>query len=141
MLNSRNKKNIEKLHFAYFKECCKEFPPSINIEHDDNPDFLIKHSSGVLGIEHTRLFKVTKHPNAPQALEFFRQQIVESAQKCCEKDIPPLFVNVWFNFNQVVPKNKKIEIERISSALAEFVKKWHQENPSEFYESFKCPSE
>jgi hypothetical protein len=95
----------------------------------------------VLGIEHTRLFKVTKHPNAPQALESFRQQIVESAQKCCEKDIPPLWVQVWFNFNQVVPKNKKIEIERVSGALAEFVKKWHQENPSKFYESFKLSSE
>jgi len=72
MLNSRNKKSIEELHFAYFKERCEEFPSCIHIEHDDNPDYLCKHSSGVFGVELTQLFKVTKHPNAPQALESFR---------------------------------------------------------------------
>jgi hypothetical protein len=70
-------------------------------------------------------------------LESFRQQIVESAQKSCEKDIPPLLVKVWFNFNQVVPKNRKPEIKRISRALAELVKRWHQENPSRKYEILK----
>jgi len=142
-LDRRDKKSIEKLHFEYFKECCKKLPSCIHIEHSDKPDFLCTHSGGVLGIEHRRLFKEARarHPNAPQALESFRQQIVESAQKRCEKDIPPLFVQVWFNFRQVKPKNKKKEIERISSALAEFVKKWHEENPSKFYESFKSPSD
>ncbi len=139
-LNGQNKKNegIEELHFAYFKECCKEFPSSINIEHDDNPDFLYKHSSGVRGVELTQLFKVTKHPNAPQALESFRQQIVESAQKCCE-DIPPLYVRVWFNFNQKMPKNRISEIKRISQSLAEIIKKWHRENPSEFTNALGPP--
>jgi hypothetical protein len=70
-------------------------------------------------------------------LESFRQQIVESAQKSCEKDIPPLLVKVWFNFNQVVPKNRKPEIKRISRALAELVKRLHQENPSRKYEILK----
>ena len=64
-MNSRDKKEIEKIHFAYFKERCKELPLSICIEHGDSPDFLIKHASGVLGIEHTQLFRITKHPNAP----------------------------------------------------------------------------
>lgn len=136
-LNNRNKKSIEKLHFAYFKECCKELPSSISSEHhDDNPDFLVKHNSGVLGIELTQLFKVTKHPNAPQALESFRQQIVESAQKCCE-DIPPLSVNVWFTFNQEVPKNRTLEINRIGKSLANLVKKWCHENPSKTFETLK----
>ena len=124
MLNSLNKKGVEELHFAYFKECCKELPSCIHIEHGDNPDFLYTHSDGVIGIELTQLFKVTKHPNAPQALESFRQQIVESAQECCKNDVPPLFVRVWFNFYQVVPKNRTLEIKRIGRILAELVKKW-----------------
>ena len=95
----------------------------------------------MLGIEHTQLFKITKHPNAPQALESFRKQIVDTAQKCCEKDIPPLLVKVWFYFNQAVPKNRKQELKRISGALVGFVKKWHQENPSKYYEYFRYPSE
>ncbi|MHC4310803.1 MAG: hypothetical protein ACYSSN_12785 [Planctomycetota bacterium] len=143
MPNSRNKKSIEKLHLEYFKERCREFP--LNVEDDDDygdkPDFLRKHSSGVLGVEHTRLFKVTNQPNAPQALESFRQEIVNSAQKCCERDIPPLLVKVWFYPNQVVPKRRKPEIKRISRALAGLIKKWHQENPSKFYETFRRASE
>ncbi len=142
MLNNRNKKSIEKLHLEYFKERCKELP--LRADDDDygeNPDFLRKHSSGVLGVELTQLFKVTNHPNAPQALESFRQQIVESAQKLCEKDIPPLLVKVWFNFNQVVPKNRKPEIKRIGRVLAKSVKKWHRENPSEFHRVLRPPSE
>jgi hypothetical protein len=140
-LESRNNKNIEKLHFAYFKECCNDLPLGIVDDYGENPDFLIKHDSGVLGIEHTQLFKITKHPNAPQALESFRKQIIETAKKCCEKNIPPLLVRVWFYFNQKVPKNRKQEIKRISEALVGFVNKWHQENPSKFFEYFSYPSE
>ena len=40
-----------------------------------------------------------------------------------------------------MPKNKKQEITRISRALAEFVKKWHRENPSKYYDFFKHPPE
>jgi hypothetical protein len=138
-LNSRNNKSIEKIHFAYFKERCKELPSGIVDNDGENPDFLIKHDSGVLGIEHTQLFKITKHPNAPQALESFRKQIVDIAQKCCEKDIPPLMVRVWFCFNLVVPKNRTSEIKRIAQLLVEVVKKWHYENPSKPWEILELP--
>ncbi len=140
MFSSRNKKSVEKRHFEYFRESCKELPAGIVDDDRENPDFLIKHGEGVLGIEHTQLFKITRHPNTPQALESFRHEIVESAQKLCGQDIPPLWVKVWFDFNQAVPKNRKPEIVRISRALAEFVKKWHEENPLRFRESFKLPS-
>lgn len=138
MLSTRNKKNTEKLHFEYFKECCNEFPSCIHIKHDDNPDFLCKHRSGVLGVEHTQLFKITNHPNAPQALESFRKQIVESAKGYCS-DIPPLHVRVWFIFNQRVPKNRAVERKRISRSLAAIVKKWHRNNPNKKYEILKPP--
>ena len=141
IFNSQNKKRVEKLHFVYFKERCNELPVGIVDGDGENPDFLIKHDSGVLGIEHTQLFKITKHPNAPQALESFRKQIVEAAKKYCEKDIPPLFIEVWFDFNQVVPKNRKQEIKEISESLADFVKKWHQQNPSESFAHFRYPPE
>jgi hypothetical protein len=81
MLGTQSKKNIERHHFEYFKECCKALPSCIQIKHNDNPDFLCVHSLGVLGVEHTQLFKITKHPNAPQALESFRKQIIESAKE------------------------------------------------------------
>jgi len=139
-LSSRNKdRKEEAIHFELFKTSCKDLPLSSNPIHDDNPDFLISHSAGVLGIELTRLFKVTKHPNAPQALESFRHQIVDSARKCCEKDIPPLRVQVWFNFNQKVPKNRTPEIKRISRSLAAIVKKWHRKNRSEFSRTLRPP--
>lgn len=137
MVHNHNKIQ-EKVHFEIFKACCNDFPQSSQIKHDDNPDFLIEHSAGVLGIELTQLFKVTKHPNAPQSLESFRQQIVESAQKCCE-DIPPLMVRVWFCFNQVVPKNRTSEIKKIAQLLVEVVKKWHYENPSKPWEILELP--
>lgn len=135
------KKNIEKIHFEYFKERCIELPEGILDDDRENPDFLIKHSKGILGIEHTQLFKIKKHPNAPQALEAFRNQIIESSRNICEKDTPPLYVQVWFNFNQRVPLNRKKEIQRISMSLAEFVKKWHKENPNEFFQEFRNPNE
>lgn len=140
-LRSRNKKSIEKIHIEYFKERCKDLPLRVDDgDYGENPDFLWKHSLGVLGIEHTQLFKITKHPNAPQALESFRQQIVESAKECCN-DIPPLCVRVWFIFNQRVPKNRAVEIKRISRSLAAIVKKWHRNNPKKHYEILKSPSQ
>ena len=137
MVSDKNKIQ-EDVHFEIFKSCCNNFPPNSYVKHDDNPDFLIKHSAGILGVELTQLFKVDKHPNAPQALESFREQIVESAKKICE-DIPPLMVHVWFNFNLKVPKNRMSEIKRISRSLAEIIKRWHQENPSEHYRCLKTP--
>ncbi len=137
ILKSQNKYQ-EACHFELFKTCCGDLPLSNHIKHDDNPDFLIEHSAGILGIELTQLFKVTKHPNAPQALESFRRQILESAQECY-KGIPPLMVRVWFNFNQTVPKNRTSEIKRISQSLAEIVKKWHYENPYRYHEILKSP--
>jgi hypothetical protein len=131
ILSHRNKKQ-EKLYFEIFKESCSVLPLITHVEHTDNPEFLISHSAGVLGIELTQLFKVTNRPNAPQALESFRQQIVESAQKCCEKDIPPLQVKVWFSFDQKVPKNRPSEIKRLGQKLVELVKKWNYENPSSY---------
>lgn len=133
-----NKKAQEKLHFSIFEEVCKDLPLGNDFTHGDSPDFLKSHSEGILGIEHTQLFKITKHPNAPQALENFRQQIVESAKKYC-KDIPPLRVRVWFIFNQRVPKNRAVEIERISRSLAAFVKKWYRNNPKKHHEILKSP--
>jgi hypothetical protein len=140
-LNSRNKKSIEKLHFKYFKECCEVLPSGVIYDDEENPDFLIKHDSGVLGIEHTQLFKETKYPNNLKALESFRKQIVDTAKNSCEKDIPPLLVNVWFYSNGTVPKNRKQELTKISKTLTEFVKKWHKENPSKDIENFRYPSE
>ena len=87
------------------------------------------------------MYKSDTYPNAPQALESFRKQIVDTAQKCCEKDIPPLLVRVWFYFNQTVPRDRKQEIERISDSLVCFVKKWHKENPAKYYEYFRYPPE
>ncbi len=140
-MSNKNKDRKEDIHFAQFKECCKDLPLSKRTEHSDKPDFLIEHSAGVLGIEHTQLFKVTKHPSkgyAPQAIESFQKQIVASAQRCCE-DITPLMVQVWFCFNQVVPKNKTSEIKRITQFLVEVVKKWHHENPLKPWEILKPP--
>jgi hypothetical protein len=141
-LSSRDKDKKELFHFTLFKECCKDLPSNGQIEHSDNPDFLYKHSKGTLGIEHTQLFKETTNPRkeySPQAIEIFKQDIVNYAQKCCEIDAPNLYVRVWFNFNLTVPKNRRLQVEKIGLSLAEVIKKWHRENPSEFHAFLKLP--
>ncbi len=141
-MSSRDKNKKESSHFSLFKECCKDLPSNGQLELGDNPDSLYKHGKGTIGIEHTQLFKETKHPSkgcSPQAIEVFRQNIVNYAQKCCEIDAPHLYVRVWFNFNLTVPKNRTLGIKRISQSLSEIVKKWHQKNPSKPYEILKSP--
>lgn len=134
MANAKNskKKSQEKKHFELFKMRCNDLPPIDHFEHDDKPDFLI--NGGVLGIEHTRLPKETAPPSKGYAIEDFRQHIVDSARKYCEEDIPPLYVHVYFNSHQIMPKNRASEIKRISQLLAEIVKKRHYDNPSKAWE-------
>jgi hypothetical protein len=143
MANASKNKSEERKHFELFEMLCNDLPPIDRLEHDDKPDFLIEHSEEILGIEHTQLFKVTKHPSkgcAPQEIEVFMQHIVDSARKYCEEDIPPLYVNVYFNSHQIVPKNRASEIKRISQLLAEIVKKWHYDNPSKRYQILELES-
>lgn len=115
MSQSDKKRKIELRHFALFRECYKEFPSDgqPDEENRDSPDFLIKHSKGILGIEHTQLFKKAKKSckeRFPQTLESYKKCIIDYAQKCCQKDHPNLYVRVWFNFNLTVPKNRKHRI-------------------------------
>ncbi|MDH4201731.1 MAG: hypothetical protein OEV87_02425 [Phycisphaerae bacterium] len=136
-MSNQSKKIIEKIHFEYFKERCEGFP-SGKIDRDgESPVFIIEYKEGKLGVEHTRLFKEDGHPNALQTIEGFRREIVRHAKELCEKDVSPLLVNVWFTFNQKVPKNRKSEIERIGGNIAELVRRWNKENPSKEYENLK----
>ena len=129
-MSNQSKKILEKFHFEYFKERCKELPSGKVDDGGEEPDFVIEYNGSKLGIEIVRLFKEDGHPNSLQALEQYQKQIVKRARELCEKDIPPLDVFIWFTPNQKVPKDRNSAIERISHDLAEYVKRWHQENPS-----------
>lgn len=128
---------MERIHFGYFKELCTELPSGKVHDEGERPDFVIEYSKGKLGIEVVRLFKEDSHPNSLQALEQYRTEIVNRARELCEKEIPPLLVFVWFTLNQKVPKNRKSEIERVSHDLAEYVKRWHRENPSKVVDELR----
>lgn len=130
-MTNLKQKNKEQFHFDLFKELYKQLPDGE--EHHQcgqKPDFLIRHSSGILGIEHTEVFK-NKSPNQaclPQKQEGSLRKIVDDARIICEeKGIPPFYVNVWFDTSIKHTQMKKPEAEKISQSLAELIESWYKE--------------
>lgn len=101
-------KGQEKHYLNIFRQLYKEFPPGI-VEHDDNPDFLVKSPSQIIGIEITRLFR--KGPHITKSQEEERRIITETAcKKCEEMSITPVLVAIFFNNNIVLKKSRRDEI-------------------------------
>lgn len=118
-MKEERKKKHEEFHIELFISLFNKKYPRCPIRPCKNsqivPDGLIKSPDGLIGIEHTKLFK-----RRPQS-EGIQDKILYKSQLICEKNgIPPIEVKVLFaqNSKHLVQKN----IDSISRALAECIK-------------------
>jgi hypothetical protein len=130
---TNNKKRIEAFHFFSFKESCAEIPEG-KVVHGDSPDFLVYTSKGILGIEHTRLFKEHKRDSIPmQAIEGRRDKILRKAMIICNNNqVFPARVEVVFN-NKKRFRNSSLEILNFSYKEAEFISEELAKSIMEYY--------
>jgi hypothetical protein len=82
---SRNKKE-EKYHLERFAESFSEFPNGIRDYAEtsaDKPDLMVHAPEGIIGIEHTRLFRIPDSPAEPimQEQEALQNRIVTGAHE------------------------------------------------------------
>lgn len=130
-MTTLKQKKKEQLHFHLFKRLYKQFPDGkVYHQRGQRPDFLIEHSNGILGIEHTEIFKSkpTGQPYNPQQQEGFLRKIVDQAKIICEKKgVDPLQVKVWFKGINHITGTK--DQSKLSESLAEFVESWNKKSP------------
>lgn len=129
-MTNLKQKNKEQFHFDLFKKLHKQLPNGI-LHHQckQKPDFLIEHSKGILGIEHTEIFKnkSPSQPYTPQEEEGFLKKIIDKAKIICEqKKVPALQVKVWFNPIKHITGNKAQS--KLSQSLAELIESWNKKN-------------
>lgn len=107
-------------HLIRFKECFPDFPAG-TMEFGDEPDVIIHTANGLLGIEHTRIFRKDDTDEiVRQEQESLEQRIVDKARSIYENGGgPPLYVTLAF-----IPAIKlaKNEVNSISSRIASIVR-------------------
>lgn len=116
----------KKFYFNFFKEIYPNFPEGGILDNRkkkspfNKPDFSVKTKDGIIGREMTNIFRNTSLDNfSLKQVEAERIKILDNARKICEKDkVPPLIVDVFFNFSTV--RNKRSNI--VAEALAKLVK-------------------
>jgi len=103
----------ESAHFKFFRQLVDDFPEG-EVEHVDEPDFLIHSPSGIVGVEHTQLFKPNKSDKPPtQAFESQAEEIVALAQEHAElRATPPVNAALFFNLRNTLPKARRLELAR-----------------------------
>lgn len=108
----------ERSHLHRFLQNLPDAPEGQR-EYGDKPDLLIRAQSGIIGIEHTRLYHPTSEGEMPlQALEALQQRAVELAWEAFrERGGPPLVVHVDFN-NRLI---RKSEVRDIATRICEVV--------------------
>ena len=112
-------KQIESGHFKYFRQLLADFPEG-EVWHEDEPDFLVHTSNGVLGIEHRQLFQPARG-NGPslQAFESQIDEVVSLAQEHAElRGMAPVHVGLFFNLTHSLTKEKRLALAR---AIARFI--------------------
>jgi len=112
-------KGRERAHLLRFKEACPFFPDG-KIESDEQPDFVVHTSDGLLGIEHTEMFQPgPSHGGSLQAQESLRQRITGWARELHEQaGGQPLHVGVLFHPEVEIRKQGTRDI---AGALARLV--------------------
>ena len=117
-------KETEKFYLPRFKELCPEFPDG-DIEDSEPPDFLVRSSDGIVGIELTRLF----NPNPIgrkkrkgvflRAVEAERDKIVDRIKEYyISQGGDPLRVSIHFS-GDVIDKNsiKDKDLECVATMI------------------------
>lgn len=99
----KQKKAEEEFHLKIFQKCYPDFPTGkINIS--ETPDFLVKTSRNVIGIENTMLFKQEiEEAFSLQSIESTYRKILDNACEIYKKSgLPPVKVQVLFsNFKKI----------------------------------------
>jgi hypothetical protein len=116
-----NKKS-ELFYSEKFKEIFPDFPKG-QIVLDESPDFLVKTSCEIVGIEITGFYRQTSSSTNPplQQRQSVRHKIVALAKSNYDQSgLPSVFVGVHFNLNFHCPKS---EIQMISERLVNLAEK------------------
>lgn len=114
-------KRIEREHFRKFQTGFPALPAGA-ITHDDTPDFLIRTESGVLGIEHTRLFQPTPAGQPVlQEQESLRRRVTERVTELLRASDDVLRVQVFLTFS-VGARLRKSDIARVAGEIFHIVK-------------------
>jgi hypothetical protein len=121
MTKKKQQDEVEWVH--RLKSLLPAFPQGeIVPNHCDPPDVLVKHASGILGIEVSQLFRPSP-PNECQELQAREsniQKIVDLAHEMhLDAGLPDARVFVAFN-NQRIPSN---EVQALARALADIVRR------------------
>jgi hypothetical protein len=115
---------IQRCQLEKFKRCYSDFPEGRwEYPPPPDPDLMVYTNGGVLGIEHTRIFR-TDHSNGivRQEQESLEERIVNRAREIYEQyGGPPLHVAVSFNSN--IRLGKK-DVASISTFLAGIVARY-----------------
>ena len=113
---------IESEDFKYFRKSMPSFPEG-EIWHEDAPDFIIHANTGLIGVEHRRLFKPSDFNKSPmQARESQVDDILEIAKEHAElRGLPPVSVNFIFSKKEIrLNKAGRLELGRkITRIVAE----------------------
>ncbi|MCR9096076.1 MAG: hypothetical protein NXI30_17770 [bacterium] len=104
-MTSRTTKSVEAADFALFRERLSSFPVG-PVDHVDRPDFRVRSSDRLIGIELSRIFVQGEQSTLlPQAAENISRQICYEACVAGEHlGLPPLQVAV--SFRNLVPLNR-----------------------------------
>ena len=110
-------KNIEHNHFILFRTMLPDFPKG-EVWHEDNPDFLIHTSQGILGLELTRVHKPSSQNSTEQAFESQSDEIISLAQKHAElRGTPEVYATILFKQFTSLKKKQRLELARIISRI------------------------
>jgi hypothetical protein len=113
-------KESEFFYLEKFKEIFPDFPDGI-INPDEEPDFLIKTESKIVGIEITDYYR-ERPPKIKSPLQqklTTRRKIVDLAKSIYDKQgLPPLFVHVHFNLHF---RCSEREVQAFAEKIAQFV--------------------
>jgi hypothetical protein len=112
-------KEFELFYLEKFKENFKNFPQG-DVCPDERPDFLLKTTNGVIGIELTHFYRQTPDGRLPlQQRESVRRKIISEAKFIYdESGFAPVYVHVHFGFNFCC---RSSEIKRVAERLVQIV--------------------
>jgi hypothetical protein len=137
-VGKETKKEKERRHLFAFWQLFADFPEG-EVQHSDNPDFLVRRRSAVLGIELTGLYwPKLKGKQEPKKVFEAQDRIL---QRCCEMSkeigLPPIYAQLHFRWENV-SYDIESTAEKVISLIRPFVEKFA---PEGMYTSEPSPVE
>jgi len=127
LVGKETPKEKEQRDLSAFRKLYADFPTG-EVRHEDNPDFFVRQSDGVLGIELTGLYWPKPKGRQEPKKVFEAQDCI--LQRCCEMakkiGLPPLYVQIHFRWKDVSYDIETIA-EKIISLIRPFVDEFEPE--------------